>query len=310
MHGEASCIKKVAGIMKKATDSTEFEEYCEHFFAKNQIPPKVLDFWFYGQRTSNEDFDVIFIGQCLNRLKQWLAEPKYLQISDELFKEDPTTDEKGNPLPPPKKLWLDKKAFPHIVVPGKKTYSLSTKEAGNSGKFKDYFFGEEETLSITQHALFTQMSFDHVSYHTEGEFALWLATQPPVNNRDFDIARAVHEENSMWHYSTNSPELKNSRDDTMKNSAGQYILASRIRREKFPVSDKAKEKATDQYLKDNLSPYTTMQEIIAHDSFPGLTRDEGIKTLGDHVGMQVTFVEAKELFKILTVRKRNKMIYF
>ena len=267
----------IVRIQAKATDSVEFLEHCQEEISKGKIPRPMIDFWYHGCMTSNENCNDNFMIRCTNILSLFLSDNVPQLTIDQAL---------------PKK-W---ESHHQITKTQSKIWNMSQNEDENKGAFSDYFPGVEESTDLSFHSLFTSMAFDYQAYHEDGsnpKFHLLPSCQVPCNNRDVSkdyLHKPDGKLGSMFQYVTQQQEAKLSLDGRYSNSSGVYILNTRRRREKV----------SDPYLKEELLSNTHMMDITSTGD-NSVTRWKGVKTLGDHVSLRTTFDEMHELYKILTV---------
>lgn len=253
-------------------------DYSNQYIKKQKIPPKVIDFWYFLSRNSLEAIHNFFIEDVRKRLQKNLEKPTLLHIDN-----FPGPIDQTNPI------------F-STLCKKKEKWLLKTKELENNKSMKDYLPSQRLEQSAAWHALTCSMSFSQNEYQENKNFALYLHTQPAVNNRDFPInskyckSEDPSEQYTMFEYGANTDASQVSEGDRWRNQDGHYILTKRVRREHVE----------DQAIAQKLAPYTHMFEIQRKTGTEE-DRETGIKTLGDHVGIGVSFKDACELFSVLTV---------
>jgi hypothetical protein len=271
-------FEKWACIIADATDSTEFLEYCKGEIQNNKIPDKLLNFMFIGCRVSEITTNAVFINWLYENLEEMLENPSYVSI-EKL----------------PKLIADDSKDFSDILTSGETGWNLEFDEGQNQEEFYDYFPKQKRTLSPAFHSLTTTMGFDHKEYATNKDFHLVVSTQPPVNNRDFNMTYAQPSKStghSLFCYMTNHPSTANiNKNEKVTLSDGHYILAKRVRREKV----------SDEQIKERLSPYGHMHANQSYLDPKTVNRETGVKILGDHVGVNCQYEDACQFFQVLTV---------
>jgi hypothetical protein len=236
--------------------------------------------WFVQARAAKELYHNFFIAQIRDKLKSHLAEQTLLST--------PMATEK-------EKLDGNSEDYKDLFQTGLQAWDLTNFEEGMGTNPSDYLPCTNKNMSFIWHALTTHCAFDLEEYNKKKKFALHLSTQPAVNNRDFNPDRAKPKENtnepSLYCFVTNKPNSKKTKNDKILNGDGHFILCKRIRRELVE----------DNYLKENLAPYTHMNKIFEiGDS--SVSREKGQKLLGDPVAVGCTFEDMNSLFKVLTVR--------
>ena len=270
---------KISEIISEATACQEFKAYCEQECKKGSFPPQLINMWFFESRAAEELYNQYFLAEIRKHLKDHLTKNILLKTPEVKEQLDGNSSE-----------------FQTLFQTGTKVWDLQNNEVGMDEPPKSYLPNTKQNMSFIWHALNSHVAFDYQTYQKNKNFALHLSTQPAVNNRDFSQERAKPDpktlESSMYCFVANKPNTKKQDPDRFLTGDGHFLLCKRVRRDEV----------MDEYLQKNLAPYTHMQKIC-EISGSNVSRDSGIKCLGDHVSVACNFDDINDLFKVLTVRK-------
>lgn len=276
---QKSTVMKISEIISEATACDEFKEYCEQECNNGRFPPQLINMWFFEARADEALYKQFFLAEIRKHLKDHLQNNIVLKTPDEKQQLDGNSTE-----------------FQTLINTGNKVWDLQNKELGLDEPPKSYLPNTKQNMSFIWHALNSHVAFDHQSYQKNKSFALHLSTQPAVNNRDFSQERAKPDpktmESSMYCFVANKPNTKKQDPDRFLTGDGHFVLCKRVRRQEVE----------NNYLKENLAPYTHMHQIRELTG-SDVSRETGIKCLGDPVSVACTFEDINKLFKVLTVRK-------
>ena len=288
MSANRNIIEAIIEVQAKATDCDEYRKHCQKFLEKDVIPPNMIDFWYHGSRTSIESINNQFILDVRGRMQDVLSGKCEMLTSKK--PKIPIPDASST------KAWEKDKQITSVAV---EPWSLAAKEKENRQDFTPakFFPMVSDYVDVIFHALTTQIAFDFKGHKSGGEFALHPSVQAAVNNRDVDVEWVSRKnynggmDAGMFEFVTNQPGTENLRDERWNLSEGHYILVSRVRRQNAPDG-----------VREILAPYTHMMEIQT-TSVEKSTRQQGIKTLGDHVGVACSLQTVADLYKVLTVSR-------
>ena len=272
---------QVGKALADATGSTELLTCAQEHINSGKIPKAVIDHWFHGSRPNGFTLNTGFLCHMQKLTSDTLQGDNHFLSVENL----------------PTDISEDDDDFNTILTSGKSDWNMGYHEAGNHKTANAYFPKQKMEIPITLHALFVNMGFDHRMHQQEQKFALWPSTQPAANNRDFEMLYAKKNPEmsnlfSMFEYATSKPGSLTTDDDNdrLGFSDACVLLSQRVRRDQ--VNDKAIAKI--------LAPNTHMHKISSTRENP-VTREKGIKILGDHVPIACPYSEMCKLFKICTV---------
>ena len=275
---DANIIETIAKVVSEATDCKEFQEHCNSEIEKGLIPTKLLEMWMYGSKHCETTINNTFLDYVKTELIDFQEEKLFLCL-DKLDKDVAESNQD----------------YAGILASGTRIWSLEENESLNDDTMYDYLPGQTLQIPPAIHALLTHMAFDNYTYEKHKEFALVLSTQPPVNNRDFSMAFAKPDDNKkpgMFDYVTFKEGTASEKNTKLQIGIGHYMLAKRVRREDVE----------DSHIKNILSPYTTMFNI-QQTTQTNISRFEGVKLVGDPVGISCPYEDMCDLFTTLTVSK-------
>jgi hypothetical protein len=270
-------VLSIIEVLSNATECHEFKTACLAFVNNGMVPPNLVDFWYFGNRNCKEDFKNNFMDHIQKRLKSVL---------------DPTFQKLTPPSSDMSKARENETSFRAT----EKTWLMSSNEIENEGELLEYCPHIIENVENSFHSLLCQVSFDEDSWKKSNQFCLHLTVQPSGNNRDIEEKEVSAKNYSggndyeKLEYAAQCPGTEKANNDRFSSTAGQYLLVKRVRRDSV----------TNEYCKNNLAPYSHMFRIQKKGDNVG--RYEGVKTVGDHVGVSPDFEDVENLFEILTVR--------
>lgn len=269
-----SVVQKIVDIIATATDCSEFKECSDAYLSQDFIPPMAIDFWYYGCRPGEKDYNPTFMQFVRRKLED--------QINSDTKMSADGIDSK----------WASHKNFDRVI----KDWLFQTKEKENfhGNSVEDYLPCVDAQSDFLFQSLTTQIAFCQDTFDDKKKFALLPSVQMPCNNRDVDLDYCTNrhyqgKEPKMFEYVSFQHGTEDNDQSRWSLSEGHCILVERKRRNDV-----------DQDLGKLLSSYTTMFDLATTDT-KARTRYHGVKTVGDHVGVTCTFETASKLFEILTV---------
>ena len=167
---EKEVVEKISNIISTATDCTEFEEKCKVHITNGEVPPMMIDFWYHGCRTSEEDMNFNFMAYVQQKLEKTMSGK---QAKMQRFGEN----------------WVDIKWTQHPNLSMTiKDWLFHAKERENlDSTINDFLPRLDDQVDFCFQALTTQMAFCSDTYEKDGKFALLPSVQMPCNNRDIDL---------------------------------------------------------------------------------------------------------------------------
>ena len=283
VSAQKALVQGICNIQSKATDCKECADYCESHVSSDKIPPKMLDFWLAESRTTEETHNAPFMSTFEEVLEDHMKE-------EELHAQ--TEDGGENVWKKPDSKWEKKQS---LLNKGNDEWTMAHKELGNTGKVENYFPFIEDFADSCFHSLTTPMGFDMDEFTENKTFGLRPSTQMPANNRDVEkayIQNSVDQANgghNMFECLTNQPGTEEDEETRYRSTDGHFILVKRLRREDVDDED----------LRGRLSSHTHMSNIQSTETNKK-TRWNGVKIVGDHVGVGCDCKEASDLFEVLT----------
>ena len=282
-------MESIVNLIAKATDCVEFKHAAEEQMKRLTIPTMVVDMWWYGSRNSIEQIHFYFLRYCKEKLVEFMESDEPQLLSTASVGENQ---------------WEQNQ---HLTEGAVTPWIMKTKEKENKKDVPTTTFlpNVTDNVSILFHALFTQIGFDQEYYERYNGFALLPSVQMPANNRDIDldfcsIEPYLGDHNyRLMEYCSFTPGTEEVVQDRFHLSDASGILVTRKRREDV----------NDPYLCGALSSFTTMFAVNRSSTNPR-DRTEGVKVVGDHVGVACEYSEMKSLFQVLTVSTKIENVDF
>jgi hypothetical protein len=272
-------VQAICETQSKAFCCSVYKSACSSYIERGVVPPFMVDNWYHGNRNCEEDFKNSFMDHIQEKAQDSIKDVNWRL----LIPPDPTKSKQR----------LLEKNFKDT----EKSWLMSSKEMENRECLTAYCPHVVENVENTFHSLFSRMSFSQQSFEKEGAFHVHVTVQPACNNRDIEGPEVTNpkytggNDYNMLEYCAVVEGTEMADSDRWALSDAIYLFVKRVQRDEIK----------DQYLVENLSPYTHMHKFAAKG--PNFSRELGVKTLGDHVAVPLNFADVEELFKILTVRR-------
>ena len=281
-------IEAIVDAQAKATDCPEYATYCHAYLDQNKFPPQVLDHWFFGCRLHDKDFNKEFIKEGIRMLKESMKNHSKMSTGG---------------------LELDwQKKFPALLAPAKE-WNTTDEESNSADTEKEdvlqHFSMIKKEMSFSFHALTNQMAFDNQKRQRKGIFSLVPIAVQPINTRGVRLEWATKGKNwdgtkeyRAFEYITQHPAtarvLNNAR---FESNTVVAFLSKRVRREKVtgPMAGK-------------LSSATPSWELQTTGDNK-ISREAGVKVVGDHVSVVCDSKTIEDLFELLTVSPKCQICF-